>query len=221
MYEDLASTAKVHLLQSIVSRILVEMVFDAYFVGLSREQTQQLRQMEKMLYSYGPSLLYTLKLNAYLIHAASSDEAINQWRSSTLALLRRDSTVLDESISSLTEAVLARITRLLDALCATSPSEARDSGLRVLVNNSVELARLLVVQKAVLRVHMPAVLPHQRVMFEAETMEDLGGEDEEALAEREICCVAFPGVIKHGDENGGHLQFRNVIVKARVLCSPE
>ncbi|RTE83362.1 hypothetical protein BHE90_002182 [Fusarium euwallaceae] len=100
MYEDLASTAKVHLLQSIVSRILVEMVFDAYFVGLSSEQTQQFRQMEKMLYSYG-------------------------------------------------------------------------------------------------------------------------GEDEEALTEREICCVAFPGVIKHGDENGGHLQFRNVIVKARVLCSPE
>ncbi|KAJ4189216.1 hypothetical protein NW755_006034 [Fusarium falciforme] len=160
MYEDLASTAKVHLLQSIVSRILVEMVFDAYFVGLSSEQTQQFRQMEKMLYSY-------------------------------------------------------------DALCGTSPSEARDSGLRVLVNNSIELARLLVVQKAVLRVHMPAVLPHQRVMFEPETMEDLGGEDEEALAEREICCVAFPGVIKHGDENGGHLQFRNIIVKARVLCSPE
>ncbi|KAJ4200428.1 Hypothetical protein NCS54_01063200 [Fusarium falciforme] len=204
MYEDLASTAKVHLLQSIVSRILVEMVFDAYFVGLSSEQTQQFRQMEKMLYSY-----------------ASSDEAINQWRSSTLALLRRDSTALDESISSLTEAVLTRITRLLDALCGTSPSEARDSGLRVLVNNSIELARLLVVQKAVLRVHMPAVLPHQRVMFEPETMEDLGGEDEEALTEREICCVAFPGVIKHGDENGGHLQFRNIIVKARVLCSPE
>lgn len=68
---------------------------------------------------------------------------------------------------------------------------------------------------------MPAILPHQQVMFEAETMEDLGGEDEEALDGREICCVAFPGIIKHGDENGGHMQYRNVIVKARVLCSPE
>lgn len=52
-------------------------------------------------------------------------------------------------------------------------------------------------------------------------MEDLGGEDEESLTGREICCVAFPGVIKHGDEHGGHLQYRNVILKARVLCSPE
>lgn len=91
----------------------------------------------------------------------------------------------------------------------------------MLVNNSVELARLLAVQKAVLRVHMPDVLPHQRTLFEAATMEDVGGEDEEALARREIWCVVFPGVVKHGDENGGQMQFRNVIAKARVLCSPE
>lgn len=68
---------------------------------------------------------------------------------------------------------------------------------------------------------MPEVLPHQRILFEPDTMEDIGGEDEEALREREICCVTFPGLIKHGDESGGHLQYRNVITKARVLCSPE
>lgn len=153
---------------------------------------------------------------------AASDEPVNQWRSSTLTILRRDAPEqLAAAAAALSSAALTRITRLLDALAGTSPSDARDSGLRVLVNNSIELARLLVVQRAVLRIHMPAILPHQRVMFEPETMEDLGGEDEEALATREICCVAFPGVIKHGDENGGHLQYRNVIVKARVLCSPE
>ncbi|KAF5025002.1 hypothetical protein F66182_2953 [Fusarium sp. NRRL 66182] len=219
MYEELASTHKVYLLQSLVSRILVEMVFDAYFVGLSGEQTQQFRQLEKLISSYGLCLLVIW--SRLLTFLADSDEAINQWRSSTLALLRRDASTLEDSTSSVTEAILTRITRLLDALCGTSPSEARDSGLRVLVNNSIELARLVAVQKAVLRVHMPTVLPHQRVVFESETMEDLGGEDEESLAGREICCVAFPGVIKHGDENGGNLQYRNVIVKARVLCSPE
>lgn len=220
MYEELASTHKVYLLQSIVSRILVEMVFDAYFVGLTEEQTQQFRQLEKLISTYGTHIV-TSHDSQLLILAANSDEAINQWRSSTLSLLHRDASSLEESTASVTEAILTRITRILDALCGTSSSEARDSGLRVLVNNSIELARLVAVQKAVLRVNMPTVLPHQRVMFEPETMEDLGGEDEESLTGREICCVAFPGVTKHGDEHGGHLQYRNIILKARVLCSPE
>jgi hypothetical protein len=144
--------------------------------------------------------------------------------------MRRDAPqLLQSSTTNYVEQVIARTNRVLDSITkggasSSAPSrseEARDSALRVLVNNSVELARLLVAQKAVLRVHMPQVLPHQRVMFEPETMEDVGGEDEEALARREIWCVVFPGVIKHGDESGGQLQFRNVIAKARVLCSPE
>ena len=78
------------------------------------------------------------------------------------------------------------------------------------------------VQKAVLRVYMPEILPHQRVLFEVDCMEDIGGEDEDGLEGREICCVVFPGVIKRGDENGrSTTEFRNVIAKARVLCSPE
>lgn len=153
---------------------------------------------------------------------------MNQWRASTLALIRRDAPqLLQSSTTEYVEKVISRINRILDSITdsstssAPSRSEARDSALRVLVNNSVELARLLVAQKAVLRVYMPEVLPHQQVMFEPETMEDLGDEDEEALARREIWCVVFPGVIKHGDENGGQMQFRNVIAKARVLCSPD
>lgn len=139
---------------------------------------------------------------------------------------------LSDSTSTFTNQVLSRINRLLDSITtsssnaatsSTSTSETRDSGLRVLINNSIELARLLAVQKAVLKVFFPSILPHQRIPFETDTMEDIGGEDEDSLLAggRDICCVAFPGVIKHGDESGGHLQFRNVITKARVLCAPE
>lgn len=53
MYEELVHSAKVHLLQSLVSRILVEMVFDAYYVGLSDEQTRLFRQMEKLVSNFG------------------------------------------------------------------------------------------------------------------------------------------------------------------------
>ncbi|KAM0454982.1 hypothetical protein ACHAPV_008123 [Trichoderma viride] len=198
MYEELIHTSKVHLLQSIVSSILVEMVFNAYYGDFS-----------------------------------ASTDPVNQWRSSTLALLRREAHHLHDNTDTFAEAVISRITQLLDCIITSSPpsasaststssSTARDSALRVLVKNSIELARLLVVQKARLRVYMPSILPHQQVLFEPDTMEDIGGEeDEENLASREINCVVFPGVIKHGDENGGHMQYRNVIVKARVLCSPE
>lgn len=170
----------------------------------------------------------------------ASTDPVNQWRSSTLALLRREAHHLHDNTDTFAEAVISRITQLLDSIItsppppasasippaststSTSPSTARGSALRVLVKNSIELARLLVVQKARLRVYMPSILPHQQVLFEPDTMEDIGGEeDEENLASREINCVVFPGVIKHGDENGGHMQYRNVIVKARVLCSPE
>jgi activating signal cointegrator complex subunit 1 len=50
-FEELVSSAKVPLLQSIVSRILVETIFDAYFVGLTPEQTQQLQESEALIAS--------------------------------------------------------------------------------------------------------------------------------------------------------------------------
>ncbi|KAK2593969.1 hypothetical protein QQS21_008328 [Conoideocrella luteorostrata] len=213
MYEELAQGAKLHLLQSIVSKTLVEMVFGIYFLGLSDEQMQHFWQIETTLASL-----------------VLSEESVNQWRAYTLALLRRDAPqLLQGETGTHIEKVISRINRILDTITTdggapavgTSRSDTRDSSLRTLVNNSVGLARLLVAQKAVLRVYMPEVLPHQQVMFDPETMEDVGGEDEESLARREIWCVVFPGVVKHGDENGGQMQFRNIIAKARVLCSPE
>lgn len=206
MYEELAKTAKVHLLQSVVSRILVEMVFKAYFVGLTEDQTELFRKMEEMLLEF----------------SGGSIESVNQWRASTLTLLRREPESMESDATEFAEEVVLRTNRVLGSVTdAGAASEARDSALRVLVNNSIGLARLLVVQKARLEVYMPVILPHQQVLFEAETMEDIGGEDEESLEGREIWCVVFPGVIKHGDENGEQMQFRNVISKARVLCSTD
>jgi hypothetical protein len=125
---------------------------------------------------------------------------------------------------------MERINRVLDCITDSSnthsnthnTNEGRDQALRVLINNSVELARLLAVQTAEFRVWMPDIVPHQRTTFDGATMEDIGGEEdgEDGLSAREICCVAFPGVIKRGDESGGHLHYRNVIAKARVLCGP-
>lgn len=153
---------------------------------------------------------------------ASSPEPINQWRSQTLIILKKEaSQKMARQTSDITDTITSKVNRLLNSLTDTTTTEARDQGLRALIASAIELSRLLVVQKAIFKVAMPEILPHQRTVFDPATMEDLGGEDEEGLDEREICCVAFPGIIKRGDESGGHLQYRNVIAKARVLCSPE
>lgn len=117
--------------------------------------------------------------------------------------------------------VIGRLNHVLDAITDVKSTEPRDQALRVQVASAIELSRLLAVQKAVFDVSMPEIVPHQQTVFDASTMEDVGGEDEEALVRRGISCVTFPGIIKRGDETGGHLQYRNVITKARVLCSPE
>lgn len=49
MYATLAKTSRLPLLQSIISTILVEMVFGAYFVGLSKDQANKLKQTEECL----------------------------------------------------------------------------------------------------------------------------------------------------------------------------
>lgn len=109
----------------------------------------------------------------------------------------------------------------MDAVTDGRATEARDQALRAQIASAIDLSRLLAVQRAGYAIHMPELLPSQRTVFEAAAMEDIGGEDEDTLTEREICCVAFPGIIKRGDERGGRLEYRNVIAKARVLCSPE
>lgn len=204
-YEDLIMSAKIHLIQSIVSKILVELVFDAYFVGLSADQSRDFVQMEQYLASF-----------------SSSAEPINQWRSSTLTIIKKDAaSKMQNETSRIAETIVSRVNVMLDSITDGRTSEARDQGLRTLIASCIELSRLLVVQKAVLKVSMPEILPYQKTLFDPATMEDIGGEDEESLAGREICCVTFPGIIKRGDENGGQLQYLNVIAKARVLCSPE
>jgi len=232
MYQELMHTAKVHLLQSAVSRLLVELVFDAYFVGLSPEQTRQFSQMEAFLSSIGrrapgpvfpPRPLSRPTRRRLTPEPAESSEPVNQWRAHTLGIVKSAAPQrLAAEAGRVADDVVARVNGLLDAVTDVRATEARSAALRALVAAAVDLARGLVVQKAVLRVSMPEILPHQRVVFDAATMEDIGGEDDDGLARRDICCVAFPGIIKRGDENGGHmLQYTNVIVKARVLCSPE
>lgn len=52
-YQELVQAAKVHLLQSIVSRILLQQIFGTYLMGMSAEQEEQLKRTEKLMASFG------------------------------------------------------------------------------------------------------------------------------------------------------------------------
>jgi activating signal cointegrator complex subunit 1 len=147
---------------------------------------------------------------------------MNQWRSTTLALIRKDAAQkLKSETAAVVEAVVAQVNCILSSISDVQGSESRDQSLRALITSSIDLSRLLRVQKAVFTIIMPSIEGHQRTMFDTESMEDIGGEDEDTLHEREIRCVTFPGIVKSGDENGESSHLRNVVAKTRVLCAPD
>lgn len=121
----------------------------------------------------------------------------------------------------MTDNIVAQVNIIMSSISDCQASETRDHSLRTLIVSSIDLSRLLRVQKAMFSVMMPSIEDHQRTIFDAEIMEDIGGEDEETLHEREIRCATFPGLVKHGDENGERGHLRNVVAKIRVLCAPD
>jgi len=204
-YEALAVTSKIHLIQSIVSRLLVNSIFNAYFIGLSEERSAGLESAERFLADFG------------------SMEGVNQWRSTTLAILRKEAPhKLQSETTAVVEKLERQVNAIMDAISDIQSSASRSQALRGMINDAIELSRLLRVQKAVFSIIMPSIEGHQRTMFDVETMEDIGGEDEDTLHEREIRCVTFPGIVKAGDENGEQMHlFKNVVSKARVVCAPD
>lgn len=117
-------------------------------------------------------------------------------------------------------AVLASIAAQPTSSAPATPvlSLSRDAQvLRALVANATDLARQLACQRAIFTVHAPL----KGAVYDARTMDDVGGEDDDALAGRQVRCVVFPGIIKRGDERGSQLHLENVVAKARVLVCPD
>lgn len=169
-------------------------------------------------------LVRLIRSNSYLKinYLAGTTQSMNQWRSITLAIIQREAPQkLQAETSAVVESVVTTVNTILASISDVQNSDSRDASLRAMISSAVELSRLLRVQKALFTVVMPSIEYHQRTMFDLQTMEDIGGEDEDTLSEREIRCAIFPGIIKAGDENGEKIHLRNVVAKIRVICSPD
>ncbi|EKD17036.1 hypothetical protein MBM_04613 [Drepanopeziza brunnea f. sp. 'multigermtubi' MB_m1] len=142
-FESLAASAQFHLIQSLVSRLIVEHIFGGYFVGLSSKQAEDLSNVERSLSSFG------------------SIESMNQWRSTTLSILHRDSQKLSKETAGLVDGVVAQVSSIVESISEVKHTEARDQSLRTLIDSAVELSRLLRLQKAVFNIMMPCREGHQ------------------------------------------------------------
>lgn len=147
---------------------------------------------------------------------------MNQWRSTTLGILLKEAPEkLKSETTTVVNTVVAQLNSLLDPIFDVQSTEGRDQSLKTIINAAIDLSRLLRVQKAVFSIMMPIIEEHQQTMFDEERMEDIGGEDEDTLNEREISCVTFPGIMKAGDENGERNHLVNIVTKMKVLCAPD
>jgi activating signal cointegrator complex subunit 1 len=186
-----------------------------------QQNTQMSYQQQKTTLALLVSLL-TLEHAAQAHMFQGSSESMNQWRSTTLAILRKEAPQkLQEETAAVVDTIVKQVNNIMDSIGDIQHNETRDQPLRTLITSAIELSRLLRVQKAVFSIIMPSIEGYQRTMFDPDSMEDIGGEDEDTLSEREIRCVTFPGILKLGDENGERIHLRNVVAKIRVLCAPD
>lgn len=106
--------------------------------------------------------------------------------------------------------IQGRINMVLDELTSGQTTEARDRCLRSMIDQAVDLARLFRIQQAQFKVHMPSLDDDHPLLFDPETMEDISGEDEQALRGHKIDCIMFPCVMKFGDETGDNVRTMHI-----------
>jgi activating signal cointegrator complex subunit 1 len=98
----------------------------------------------------------------------------------------------------------------------------RDQQLRGLIRAAIAFSQLLRVQKAGFSVKLPSgAADDGPLLFDEETMEDIGDDIEEAEHEGGmpvVTCSVSPTVLKEGDEKGEETHLRNIIARANVIC---
>lgn len=131
---------------------------------------------------------------------------VNEWRSTTLSLIRQSSEdALQAHTTGLSRIIHDTISRILGKLTASAATDARDKGLQSIIDQAIDLSRAFRVQRAQFEVDMPSMTEEGPLQFDVATMEDITGENDEELIGRRVECVVFPCVIKLGDESGDNV----------------
>jgi hypothetical protein len=173
-----------------------EYVFTRYLFGMDREQRQKLKSLEKMLLEVGPPA------------------AVHQWRATTLTLLSKRQSFLEQKEAD-TMAVVQEIMRVLSTILPP-PSQLEEqiqAQLRRVIRSAVDLSIEMRTQRAQYMM-LPPLQPEydangdlaREVHFNASLMNERSGDtvnnDDLEANGAVVQIVLFPLVVKQGDDNG-------------------
>lgn len=139
--------------------------------------------------------------------------AYNKWRSVTLDLVRQSPETtqwIDAAALGMTELICIALSTLTEV----EGNDARRVSLNSIVRRAISLAHLFRVQRA----QYEFSLPTPGADFNRATMDGLSA-DVEAQPGSRVVCATFPSVVKLGDAQGDNMHLRNVVLKAKTICS--
>ncbi|USP80914.1 hypothetical protein yc1106_08188 [Curvularia clavata] len=147
------------------------------------------------------------------------------WKRATIQVLESSSVQKDiaKERERLLHRILGDICHLLFTLTSTTVTSSAQTALHGILKSTVELQQTLALQKSryeLLFFRSPGAPMHldDRTMEAINDVDSTTDDDSAMETDRTFLFCAFPGLVKHGDEWGEHLEMSNVLLKARV-CS--
>jgi hypothetical protein len=181
---------------SMTMTMVWEFVFTRYLFGMDREQRQKLKSLEKLLSEVGPA------------------SAVHQWRATTLTLLSRRGSFIEQREQDTQAVVNAVLETLTEILPPPSHLEGQiQEQLVRVMKSAVDLSIEMRTQRAEYMM-LPPLQPEydangdlaSKVSFNAALMNERSGEtvsNEELEAQQAVVrIVLFPLVVKKGDDSG-------------------
>lgn len=181
---------------SMTMTMVWEFIFTRYLFGMDREQRQKLKSLEKLLSEVGPAT------------------AVHQWRATTLTLLSKRESFVQQREQDTQAVVHAILETLSEILPPPSHLENQiEEQLRRVIKSAVDLSIEMRTQRAEYMM-LPPLQPEydangdlaSKVSFNAALMNERSGDttSNETLEQQKavVRIVLFPLVVKKGDDRG-------------------
>lgn len=169
---------------------------------------------EQLLYGMPPheEWAVSIRKTAESMSSVLGPAQFNRWRATTLDSVR-NSEPMGPATERAAQRLASDICAALDEVTEMNRSDAKIASLQTTIKRTITLAHLFRIQRSQFDVKLPALNDR----FDPETMENTAF-DSDAQAGSPLDCAIFPAVLKMGDERGENTQWRNVVLKARVIC---